>query len=31
MWFNKRAGEILMPDLDHASGFFGSSGDMRKW
>jgi hypothetical protein len=26
MWFNKRAGEILMPDLDHPSGFFGSWG-----
>ena len=22
MWFNERAGEILMPDLDHPSGFF---------
>lgn len=29
-WFNKRAGEILMPDLD--SEFFGpGSVHMRKW
>jgi hypothetical protein len=28
MWFNKRAGEILMPDLDHA--FFGRNGPMQK-
>jgi hypothetical protein len=31
MWFNKLAGEILMPDLDHPSGFFGSDGPMKKW
>jgi hypothetical protein len=29
MWFNKRAGEILMPDLD--SDFFGPTGPMEKW
>jgi hypothetical protein len=29
LWFNKRAGEILMPDLDCA--FFSSDEHMRKW
>lgn len=30
MWFNKKAGEILMPDLD--ADFFGPESDhMRKW
>jgi hypothetical protein len=28
-WFNKEAGEILMPDLD--SDFFGSDGPWQKW
>ena len=29
MWANKRAGEILMPDLDNP--FFGSDGPQNKW
>jgi hypothetical protein len=29
IWFNAIAGEILMPDLDHA--FFGPNGPTRKW
>jgi hypothetical protein len=31
-WTNQQAGGILMPDLDHPSGFFrAESGQMRKW
>ena len=30
IWFNRRAGEILMPDLD-APFFDGRMGQMRKW
>ena len=29
LWFNTRAGEILMPDLD--SAFFGPTGPSEKW
>jgi hypothetical protein len=29
LWFNIRAGEILMPDLD--TEFFSSDEHMRKW
>ena len=29
MWFNERAGEILMPDLD--SDFFDPNGPSQKW